>query len=393
MKKQTAPSQLNGPRRRSFLLRRFTLGLLTAFAAGFTTVGWMKSQTGEGSAVTPSGSQLAYSLAVPAMPKPAASQPVQQMVFDYRGAGHAVSDNPRRMQEGQVAVLVPALMPAIVPQAAPATAAEMSALQDIQPAAGPAVVPASALRIAAPERVEAPPSRSGQPRVAIVIDDIGPNYRESLAAISTLPKEITLAFLPYAEQLDTLTRRARAAGHEMIVHMPMEPENMKGNNPGPEALTLDLEPEQIRARVVAALERMNGEIGLNNHMGSRFTASVAGMQIVAEELAKRDLLFLDSRTTPQSVGIEVATANNLRFAGRDVFLDNEAEVDLIEIQLRTLERLARVQGHAIAIGHPYPQTLAALKAWLPGARERGVEIVPLSALAKRLGMSRVSTGQ
>jgi len=376
--------------------------MLTAFAAGFATVGWMKSQTGEGIDAT-AGSTLAYSLTVPAMQKPEPALSVAQMVFDYRAAGHGVSDNPRRLQEGRVAVTVPALMPAAVPVEEPvmqvasvaqptATAAEISEAQAIEPAAGPAIVPASAMRTAVPEMTGAPSARSSKPRVAIVIDDIGPNYRESVAAISTLPKEITLAFLPYAEQLDTLTRRARAAGHEMIVHMPMEPENMRGNNPGPDALTLGLAPEEIRARVIAALERMNGEVGLNNHMGSRFTANAAAMQIVAEELSKRDLLFLDSRTSPQSVGIEIAAANNLRFAGRDVFLDNEAEVDLIEIQLRTLERLARVQGQAIAIGHPYPQTIAALKAWLPGAKERGIEIVPLSALAKRIGVSSVSTG-
>lgn len=371
MKHSSALSSAHKPRQRGLFsrifLRPFAIGLVVSFMAGVGVIGWMHRNA-------PVQQPSRYTLAVPAMQPvqrlAAAEQPKPQ-IFDFRGSGHAVSDSPRPMA---MAMGEPEM--------------DGANLADIAPAAGPAQTLAAAV---APVVVPQLP-RMVKPQVAIVIDDIGPDYQNSMAAIRDLPKGITFSVLPYAERLQTLVERAKAGGHELLLHMPMEPVDMAHNNPGPQALTLDLTPEQIRLRVQAALSSFDGYVGLNNHMGSRFTADMPAMRIVMGELAQRDLIFFDSRTTPQSVGIELATRLSMKFAGRDVFLDNEIDPDVIAVQLSTLERLAKVQGHATAIGHPHPATLAALKEWLPKAQADGIELVPISALAQRLGTARVATG-
>ena len=370
MPRHTALSQAKSPGQRGFLFRilfrPFTFALLLSFFAGVGLIGWLKAGEKQDDVRHVS----VYSIAVPQLQQVAGvAVPVAPEVFDFRGAGHGVSAYPRPLPSAPVEAV----------ESAPDMLA--ADLQAIAPAAG-VVAPADISPVVTGNKI----------RIAIVIDDLGPSYRDSRAAIA-LPASVTLAFLPYAERLDDLTRRAREAGHEMLVHMPMEPENMAQNNPGPQALTLSLEPDEIRARVRAALDSFDEHVGLNNHMGSRFTADLPAMRLVLEELAQRNQLFFDSRTSPQSVGVEVATSLNMKFVGRDVFLDNEIDAGLITAQLRTLERLARRQGHAVAIGHPYPETISAIRAWLPGAEARGVEIVPLSMLAHRLGYAAVAAGQ
>ncbi len=385
MSKHTALSSAKSQKQRGFLLRVFlkpmTIGLMVSFFAGVGTIGWMKAgQVTEQPSAPLQAATLQIS--IPQLQEPQTASVAGVQVFDYRGSGTGVSDSPRPLE--QVVAVMDAPLPE--PDATPEQdmAEQAMALQAVAPAAGAVAVAAA---VVAPVR----PAAHGRARIAIVIDDLGPNYRESLAAIA-LPKEITLAFLPYAEQLQTLTSRARASGHEMLVHMPMEPEDMAHNNPGPQPLTVNLTAEQISQRVTAALDSFEGHIGLNNHMGSRFTADATAMHAMMSVLAKRDQIFYDSRTTPRSVGLEIAASLGMRFAGRDVFLDNEQDVELITAQLGTLERLARAQGYASAIGHPYPETIAAIKAWLPGARDRGVELVPISALTQRLGVSQAATG-
>lgn len=230
----------------------------------------------------------------------------------------------------------------------------------------------------------APPERR---LIAVVIDDLGPDARRTRDAIA-LPAPVTLAFLPYADSVAQLAHVAVAAGHDVLIHMPMEPEDTGHHDPGADALTVGLAPDELQARVRRALEHIPGAVGLNNHMGSRFTADVSGMALVLAELKQRDLLFLDSRTTAQSVGPEVARRSGVRFAGRDVFLDNTRTPAAIRQQLAETERLARRRGQAVAIGHPYPETLMVLRGWIPEALARGFELVPISRVANRPSGSR-----
>ena len=225
-------------------------------------------------------------------------------------------------------------------------------------------------------RVVAPEEKfTGTPKIAIVIDDLGADLASTDRAIR-LPKVVALSFLPYADATPWLSGEAVRAGHEVLLHMPMQAEG--DHNPGPLALTTGLAPDEIRRRLSDALARVPGAIGINNHMGSRVTADRATLIPVAEELAARHLFFFDSRTTPQTQVVPVARAFGVASTGRDVFLDDEQTADAVGAQLMELEARARAQGVAIAIGHPHEVTLAALSVWTAHAGAHGFLLIPLS---------------
>jgi polysaccharide deacetylase 2 family uncharacterized protein YibQ len=191
---------------------------------------------------------------------------------------------------------------------------------------------------------------------------------------------LTLSYLPYGEDLPAQTAEARAAGHELLVHVPMAPEGHE--DPGPHALLPDLPPAEIARRLDWALGRFTGYVGINNHMGSRFTTDERGMTEVLERLKSRGLLFLDSRTTAHTVGPALAHRFGVPLAERNVFLDNVETVEAVRRQLAQLEAAARRDGAAIAIGHPKEATLAALAPWLASLEAKGLVLVPLSAIVR-----------
>ncbi|MBT3332477.1 MAG: hypothetical protein HN394_13280 [Rhodospirillaceae bacterium] len=226
----------------------------------------------------------------------------------------------------------------------------------------------------------APPAK-GRAQVAIVLDDMGLSQFRSDRAIA-LPRPITLAILPYGNHLDGLVARARTAGHEILVHLPMEPQAADAD-PGPNALLTGLPIPELDRRIAANLARLDGYVGINNHMGSRFTASSREMRRVMRALQARDLLFLDSLTTGKSTGHSLAREFGIPTVVRDIFLDNDRNPAKILKQLERTAARARKNGYAIAIGHPYPETLNALESWLPGLAKRGIVLVPISALVKQ----------
>ncbi|MEM6492183.1 MAG: divergent polysaccharide deacetylase family protein, partial [Pseudomonadota bacterium] len=218
----------------------------------------------------------------------------------------------------------------------------------------------------------------GAPMLAIVIDDLGfdPRRTERLAA---MPGPMSFAFLPNAGPVAGQARMAEAAGHAVMLHMPMEPQGRE--NPGAQALWLGDDAAAIRKKLMTALDAVPGAVGMNNHMGSLLTASAAHMGVVADVLRARGLIFLDSRTGPRAIAAEVAAARGGAWAARDVFLDDDARRSAIDRQLRAAERLAHRRGYAVAIGHPYDDTIAALRAFLPAARRRGIKLVSIEAIA------------
>lgn len=225
-----------------------------------------------------------------------------------------------------------------------------------------------------------PQAAPRDPMVAIVLDDMGPNRRGTERALN-LPATITFAFLPYAPQVADFVKAARAQGHEILVHVPMEPVGRA--DPGPHALRTDETAQDIRADLAWSLSRFDGYVGINNHMGSRFTANAEDMRVVMEELKTRGLLFLDSRTSAETRAADVARAAGLPTLSRDVFLDHDEEGAEVDAELGKLERLARERGFAIAIGHPHAGTLDILEKWIPHARANGIAIVPLTAILRR----------
>lgn len=226
-------------------------------------------------------------------------------------------------------------------------------------------------------QIPAPPPGQKAPRIAIVIDDMGLDLANSRRAL-TLPPTVTLSFIPYATRLHDQTKAARTAGHELLLHMPMEP--VGSANPGPGALLTGLTPDELRLRLDTALASFTGFDGVNNHMGSKFTADRSGMELVMDELQPRHIFFFDSMTSAKSVGARVATERSVPTITRDVFLDDDQTPKLIARQLDAAEHIARRKGYAVAIGHPHPATLDALESWLPEAEKRGVVFVPLKSL-------------
>ena len=229
-----------------------------------------------------------------------------------------------------------------------------------------------------------------RPMIAIVIDDLGLNRGRAYKSIA-LPAPLTLAFMTYAEGLGTMASAARAAGHELMLHVPMQPRG-RGYDPGPNVLDSNLPAAEVIRRLRWGLGRFDGFVGINNHMGSRFTASPEGMTTVMRELRARGLLFLDSLTAAASVGTAAARQAGVPYTVRDVFLDNDPnDADGIRTQLRKLEAVAQRRGYAVGIGHPHTQTLRVLAEWLPEARRRGFALVPISAIVRhRLGTAQAA---
>ncbi|MCG8543491.1 MAG: divergent polysaccharide deacetylase family protein [Alphaproteobacteria bacterium] len=222
---------------------------------------------------------------------------------------------------------------------------------------------------------------TGAPVIAIIIDDMGIDQKRSRVAIA-LSTPLTLSFIPYGYHLRELTTKARAAGHEIMLHLPMEPLDPEAN-PGPNALLTKLDGTEILRRLRWGLDRFEGYVGVNNHMGSKFSAWRPGMKLVMNELRSRGLLFLDSWTSSRSVGLSLSKELQVPNASRDIFIDHDISQVAIQHSLAELEYVARQRGFAVGIGHPHDLTLSMLKRWMAEARARGIEFVPISAIVRR----------
>jgi len=276
----------------------------------------------------------------------------------------------------------PADMPAQAEEGAHQSAPDMTVPAD---EAAQAVQPSpSDKEPAAPQWLEnsvATRDPGNMPMITIVLDDVGVAPQHAQMAVA-LPAPIVLSIMTYAKNASALAQEAHAKGHEIMVHMPMQPVNM-AVNPGPNALSVGMADDELRRRIDWGLGRFKGYVGFNNHMGSRFTQDAAGMRIVLEEAKRRGLLFLDSKTIAGSVGDKLAAEMGVTHIARDVFLDDDMSEAAVARQLAAAEAVARRQGYAVAIGHPHPGTIAVLKRWLPEAKARGFAIVPLTTIIKK----------
>ncbi|WP_370980168.1 divergent polysaccharide deacetylase family protein [Agaribacterium sp. ZY112] len=222
-------------------------------------------------------------------------------------------------------------------------------------------------------------SDSGKPRIAIVIDDLGYNYRNA-ETIAELPYALTLAVIPetpYAKQVAALAEKQQ---QELILHIPMEPLNRPKWEDG---LSTHMQRAEFDSELKNLLDSEPRIVGVNNHGGSKLTADRTRMEWLMEELATRDLYFLDSRTNAQSQGIYAAQAHYIAHNQRDVFLDNQQEEQAISEQFQLLRSIAKRHGQAVAIGHPHDATLAVLQQELPALEAEGFELVFCSELLTR----------
>lgn len=249
-------------------------------------------------------------------------------------------------------------------------------LKDPVPAPAPAPAPKKT-----PVTKSPPVQVDDRPRIALVIDDMGFDRVNSALAVK-LPAAVTLSYLPNAPDVQRQVRVARLRGHPVMLHLPMEAPSHRGR-PGINVLALKGSEQLLRDRMTRLLGSFDGYIGVNNHMGSRFTRDPRRMEIVMSELRRRGLFFVDSRTSNRSVGGEAAQRARVAYAVRDVFIDHHPEPEKIRARFAETERVARRNGSAIAIAHPRTSTMKLLDPWVRTLKAKGFNLVPVTNLLKR----------
>jgi len=218
------------------------------------------------------------------------------------------------------------------------------------------------------------------PKVAFIIDDLG--YETEVAKkMMELEFPVALSILPFLQHSEFTAEEGRKNNQEIMLHLPMEPNN-SGANPGPGAIKSSMSEEEIRQAVRECILDFPYAIGVNNHMGSKITKDREIMEIILEEIKGYNLFFIDSMTTKDSIAYKVAQEMEIKSAVRSVFLDNENDMDYIKGQMLEVQETALREGEVIAIGHSRINTFYVLKRMIPELIKAGIEIVPVSELVK-----------
>ena len=221
------------------------------------------------------------------------------------------------------------------------------------------------------------------PLVAIIIDDLG--YDRKIAKkLSQLNGGITFSILPHSPHQKRIARLANEKGLATMLHLPMEPFEYPAVNPGPGTLLTTMTPDQLIGQLEKNLASVPYIKGVNNHMGSKMTAESGQMYQIFSILKKRNLYFIDSRTSSKTLCKPSARLFQIPFAQRDVFLDHFQDPDFIRKQIKELIRLAQRNGQAVGIGHPHTITYEILREMMPEL-EKKVKLVPASEIVHPVG--------
>ena len=227
--------------------------------------------------------------------------------------------------------------------------------------------------------VRPPPVPVSGPMVSIIIDDMGFKDKVCVELIG-LDLNLSFAFLPFGPHTAAQLALAHARKRDILVHVPMEPQDSQWL-PGQGALFTAMNAREIRQTLEQDIAAIPHAVGINNHMGSRFTEQRAGMQACLALLRQHDLFFVDSATSARSTGFALAREMGVKTARRDIFLDNSQEPQKIRMQLDALFDLARKKGSAIGIGHPHQATLDVLRQY-QAALPDNIRLVGVSRLTK-----------
>jgi uncharacterized protein len=223
--------------------------------------------------------------------------------------------------------------------------------------------------------------------VAIIIDDLGYNYEQGLRAMQ-LPGAITYAIIPHSPKAQFFAQEAQKHNKEIMLHAPMSTINHKPL--GKNGLTGLMEEADFKQVLNQSLLSLPSVKGMNNHMGSLLTQKSQPMSWVMQSLKQRQLYFIDSRTSAQSVAWDIAQQYGIPSLKRDVFLDHEPNEVFIDKQFKLLISTAKHQGYAVAIAHPHPETVEYLSLNLSRLNDAGISLVPASELAKRFSPNQLS---
>ncbi len=222
-----------------------------------------------------------------------------------------------------------------------------------------------------------------KPRIAIIVTGIGLNSKSSDLAIKRLPGQIDLGFSPYGRSLQVWMDKGRKYGHEGFLMIPTEPLKYPENDPGPHTLLAGASARDNLKKLDWLLSQVSGYVGVINEMGSKFTASEPDMLPILSDLNGRGLMFLDSRSTRFSVAAKLARRISMPRALNNLYLDNVISRTEITKNLTSLENTARTYGAALGIARAFPLTIKELEQWARGLEVRGIELVPITAIANR----------
>ncbi|MER9443553.1 divergent polysaccharide deacetylase family protein [Mesorhizobium sp. M0340] len=218
-------------------------------------------------------------------------------------------------------------------------------------------------------------------RVALVIGGLAVSQTGTQAAIAKLPAEVTLAFAPQGNSIGRWMQVARQGGHEVIMQVPLEPFDYPNVNPGRNTLTVAATPDENLKNLRWALSRTTNYTGVMNYMGARFSADATAMGPLMAELGKRGLAYVDDGSSARSLAPELALKDGVPFVGGDTAIDAVQDRGAILKKLDGLEATARAKGFAVGIGSAFDLTVDTVSSWVTEAKKRGIEIVPISAVA------------
>ncbi len=235
-----------------------------------------------------------------------------------------------------------------------------------------------------PEKKEAAPPQAIAParpgRLAIIVDDMGLDLKPA-RQLAAIDGDLTFSVLPLRPASREVAQYLHSKGREVLLHLPMQGNG--GKDPGDGAIYKDMTPEHIRTILAMDIRAVPHIAGVNNHMGSEITPDRVIMRQVMQTLKQHRLFFIDSLTASDSVGVTVAREVGLPHNARDIFLDNEQNDAYITGQLAKIKNIARKHKSAIAICHPYPQTIAVLAREVPTFKAEGITLVRVSAFARQ----------
>lgn len=219
------------------------------------------------------------------------------------------------------------------------------------------------------------------PRISLVVGGLGMTSKHTLAAITELPPEVTLSFVPYAPNLQDWINRARAAGHEVLLELPMEAYDYPNVDTGPLTLVTSAKPEENVRRLNVLLGKTTGYFGVTNYQGARFATDAAAAAPVMKVLKDRGLVFIHDGAAARSALPQAATQTGLDFTVADRILDSELTADSIDRELLALEALAIQNDRAIGVGFAYPVTIEQFRLWTEGLKAKGYQLAPASSAA------------
>lgn len=222
---------------------------------------------------------------------------------------------------------------------------------------------------------------AGTPKISLIVGGLGMTQKHTLAAIKELPPEVTLSFVPYASDLQGWINKARAAGHEVLLELPMEAYDYPNVDTGPQTLVTSAKPEENLRRLSILLGKTTGYFGVTNYQGAKFATDASAAAPVMKALKDRGLVFLHDGAAARSVLPAVADQTGLDFTVADRIVDAELSADAIDRELLALEALAIQNGKAIGFGFAYPVTIEQFRVWAEGLKAKGYQLAPASAAA------------